>query len=238
MKKYLSFVMSNLCIIPARGGSKRIPRKNIKPFFGKPIIAYSIEAALMSNLFDEVMVSTDDKEIASIAVKYGAKVPFLRSKENSDDFATTFDVIKESLDNYNRQGRFFEHVCCLYPCAPFVTSDSLKNAHLKLNEESQAVIPIVRFSFPVQRAFKIKGTYLKYSYPEFEKSRSQDLEVTYHDAGQYYFFKPQAVLNQKTLMPTNTTFIELDEFHVQDIDTEMDWKLAELKYQLSQNEIS
>jgi len=231
--------MSNLCIIPARGGSKRIPRKNIKSFLGKPIIAYSIEAALMSNLFDEVMVSTDDKEIASIAVKYGAKVPFFRSTENSDDFATTFDVIKETIYKYIDQDRHFEHVCCLYPCAPFVKPDSLKNAFSKLRGDSQAVIPVVRFSFPIQRAFKItSGKYLDYIHPEFEKSRSQDLDITYHDAGQYYFFKPQTVLNQKTLMPKNTTFIEMDEFHVQDIDTEMDWKLAELKYQLSQNEIS
>ena len=121
--------MGNICIIPARGGSKRIPKKNIKEFLGKPIIAYSIKAALDSGLFDEVMVSTDDVEIADIAKKFGAKVPFMRSAKNSDDFATTFDVIEEVIQVYKTQGKRFENICCIYSCAPFITSEILLKAY-------------------------------------------------------------------------------------------------------------
>lgn len=205
---------------------------------GRPIIAYSIEAALKSNLFDEIMVSTDDEEIASKAIEYGAKVPFFRSKKTSDDFATTYDVIEEVLGVYHDQNRSFEYVCCLYPCAPLINSDNLRNAYAKLNNTFQAVIPIVRFSFPVQRAFKTKGEHLNFVNPELEKTRSQDLDTRYHDAGQYYFFEPQTILKQKTLVPKNTTYVELDETQVQDIDNEIDWKMAELKYQLNKHEVS
>ena len=148
--------MGNICIIPARGGSKRIPRKNIKEFLGKPIIAYSIKAAIDSGLFDEVMVSTDNLEIADIAKKYGAKVPFMRSAKNSDDFATTFDVIEEVIQSYRSQNKDFENICCVYSCAPFVTSKILLKAYNQLIEKKfDSVFPIISYSFPIQRALKV-----------------------------------------------------------------------------------
>jgi len=230
--------MANLCIIPARGGSKRIPGKNIKDFFGKPIISYSINAAFEASIFDEIMVSTDNDEIAGIAKEYGAKVPFMRSKTNSNDFASTFEVIREVLDNYLEQGKKFDIVCCIYPCAPLITSDILKASLAKLTNEYEAVIPIIPFSFPIQQAYRLEGKNISYMNPEFEKVRSQDLEKAYHDPGQFYFIKTEASLNEKTLIPKRTTFIELNEMEVQDIDNEMDWKLAELKYQARSNEVS
>src|SRR5690606_8311335 len=173
--------MANLCIIPARGGSKRIPRKNIKDFFGRPIISYSIRTALEASIFDEVMVSTDDDEIAHIAKMYGANVPFMRSNTNSNDFAPTIEVIREVLDKYSEQDKKFDIVCCIYPCTPLITPDILKASLAKLTHDYEAVIPIVRFPFPIQRAFRVEGENISYMSPEFEKTRSQDLETTYHD---------------------------------------------------------
>ena len=222
----------NICIIPARGGSKRIPRKNIKNFLGKPIIAYSIEAALESNLFDEVMVSTDDIEIAEIAENYGAKVPFMRSTENANDFATTFQVIEEVLLAYKKRGLVFTEACCLYPCAPFVTAEKLKEAHLKL-DGFETVFPVVKYGFPIQRALSTnEKDQVQYINPEFELTRSQDLKPSYHDAGQFYWFHIGALLKNKSLMSNKTGAIILSELEVQDIDNEIDWKLAELKYKL------
>lgn len=221
--------MANLCIIPARGGSKRIPRKNIKDFLGKPIIAYSIEAALASGLFTEVMVSTDDDEIASVALDNGAKVPFIRSLENSSDFATTVDVVKEVLETYKSVDAYFHNVCVIYPTAPFVTSQRLKEGFELLNE-SDAVIPVVEFDYPIWRSFKIVDNNISYQWPEFEKSRSQDLSPHYHDAGQWYFIKTDKITN--TLVPTKTKPLILSLMEVQDIDTEIDWLLAEMKYKV------
>lgn len=224
--------MANLAIIPARGGSKRIPRKNIKDFLGKPIIAYSIETAINSGLFDEVMVSTDDEEIAEISRKYGAIVPFMRSRENSNDFATTFDVIEEVLLEYKVQGKLFELTCCIYPCAPFISLDSLKESYLKLNE-FDTVFPVVRYGFPIQRALKKDNKDgLSFFQPIYTVARSQDLEVSYHDAGQFYWFNTEKILASKSLMANNTGCIVLPETKVQDIDNEVDWKLAELKFKL------
>jgi len=225
--------IKNLCIIPARGGSKRIPRKNIKDFLGKPIIAYSIEAALESKLFDEVMVSTDDSEIKEIAIQYGAKVPFMRSKENANDFATTYDVIEEVIQEYKNKNIIFDNLCCIYPCAPFVNLAILNDAYIKLTESKyDTVIPLVAFGFPIQRSFKINNNKIVYFYPEYEKTRSQDLEKAYHDAGQFYWMHIDNMLKSKSIMNKNTGFVELNELQVQDIDNEMDWKLAELKYRL------
>ena len=223
--------MSRVAIITARGGSKRIPRKNIKEFCGKPIIAYSIEAALESGLFDEVMVSTDDKEIADIAVRYGAKVPFMRSSEMAGDFAPTKEVIKEVLNEYKATGRDFDTFVCIYPTAPFVTADKIKNA-LDLFEKNSAdaLLPVVRFSFPPQRCFVIDGDKLKYKWPENELARSQDLEPFYHDAGQFYMMKSAALFAEDTLVPKNTVPFVVDEMEVQDIDTFDDWNIAEIKY--------
>ena len=228
--------MSNLAIIPARGGSKRILRKNIKYFLGKPIIAYSIEAALKSDLFDEVMVSTDDKEIAEIAINYGAKVPFLRSEKNADDHATTVDVLIEVIEKYKAEGRTFENIACLYPSAPFTTSNKLKEAYtILISKKLDAVFPVMPFSFPIQRSLKMNEGKLEYFYPEFENSRSQDLEKAYHDAGQFYFINTSSLLNNKSILSKNTGAILITELEAQDIDNETDWKIAEIKYELVQN---
>lgn len=227
--------MGNLCIIPARGGSKRIPRKNIKPFLGKPIIAYSIEAAINSGLFDEVMVSTDDSEIAEIANKYGAFVPFFRTEKTSTDFATTFDVIEEVVDKYQAIKRNFDFICCLYACAPFVTSDRLSES-LKMLEtqEYDSVFPVIPFGFPIQRALKFEGEKINFFYPEFSLSRSQDLERSYHDAGQFYWLNTDICLKHKKILTNNSGSIIISEMEGQDIDNEVDWNIAELKYELLQ----
>lgn len=226
--------MYKLCIIPARGGSKRIPRKNIKEFLGKPIIAYSIEAALQSNLFDEVMVSTDDNEIAEIAKKYGAKVPFLRSEENANDYATTVDVINEVLQQYKKISKSFKAACCIYPTAPFVSENKLKEAFdlLEINNYD-CVFPVMEFSFPIQRALKKdSNNKMELFQPEHLNSRSQDLEKAYHDSGQFYWFKTKEILEKGKLWTDNTGVIVIKESEGQDIDTLEDWKLAEIKYKL------
>lgn len=222
-----------VAVITARGGSKRIPRKNIKEFCGKPIIAYSIEAAIESSIFDEVMVSTDDEEIAEIAKKCGAKVPFVRSKENANDFATTTDVLLEVIDSYKMTGKEFSFLCCIYPTAPFVTSNKLKSAMELLKEETvQTVMPVVEFSFPPLRGMYIRDEKLKYCHPEYAFTRSQDLERMYHDCGQFYCIKVDDFLREKKLVMSNTKAIIVPEREVQDIDTEEDWTIAEMKYRL------
>lgn len=229
--------MKNLCIIPARGGSKRILRKNIKPFLGKPIIAYSIKAALDSGLFDEVMVSTDDEEYVEIAKHYGASVPFLRSKATSNDHATTVDVLLEVIEEYHQRGFFYDTICCLYSTAPFVTPDRLNEAYKKLNDIVDACFTLVEYSYPIQRSLKITDRGLvEMRYPEFLKSRTQDLESVYHDAGQFYFVKTDTLLNEKTVWCKHTAPLILSELEVQDLDTLTDWQLAELKYRLMHQE--
>lgn len=226
--------MRNIAIIPARGGSKRIPRKNIKNFMGKPIIAYSIEAAINSGLFDEVMVSTDDAEIAEIANKYGAKVPFMRSAETANDYATTAEVIEEVIVMYKIQNKSFDTITCIYPTAPFVTKDILFNAFDKLNKENySSIFSIVAYSYPVQRSLRISDeNRIEMLYPEHLKSRSQDLETIYHDAGQFYVCKTECFISEKSFRGSNAGYILLSELEVQDFDTETDWKLAEMKYNL------
>jgi N-acylneuraminate cytidylyltransferase len=225
--------MGNICVIPARGGSKRIPRKNIKEFLGKPIIAYSIQAALDSGLFDEVMVSTDDLEIADIAKKYGAKVPFMRSAKNSDDFATTFDVIKEVINYYKDQSIEFDNLCCLYSCAPFVNPKVLLRAYNQLTKKKfDTVFPIIPFSFPIQRALRVNQGKVSMILDANLNIRSQDLEKSFHDSGQFYWCNTKQLLISKKLITSNSGGIEISELDAQDIDTDMDWDLAELKYQL------
>ena len=223
-----------IAIITARGGSKRIPKKNIKEFCGKPIIIYSIEAAITSGLFDEVMVSTDDVAIADIARGAGAKVPFLRSGENASDFATTADVIMEVLDEYSKLGKDFDIATCIYPTAPFISADTLGKAISILeNAECESVLPIVAFSFPPQRGLVIKEDRCHPKYPENMEKRSQDLEKMYHDAGQFYVLRVTSFSKKKKLVMDNTYPLILSEMQVQDIDTEEDWKIAELKYRLN-----
>lgn len=225
--------MKTLAIITARGGSKRIPRKNIKEFLGKPILAYSIEAALNSGIFDEVMVSTDDEEIKQVAEKYGAKVPFLRSEKTANDFATTNDVLFEVLDEYKKRGEEYDIAACIYPTAPFISAKRLSEAFGKFeNSGADSLVPVVSFSYPLQRALVIRDDKLIFEHPEYMKSRSQDLEPHYHDAGQFYFFVPDRLRVTGSLLSGNVLPFPLSEMEVQDIDNETDWQLAELKYKL------
>lgn len=229
-------MIKNLCIIPARGGSKRIPRKNIKRFMGKPIIAYSIEAAVKSGLFEKVVVSTDDQEIAKIARTYGADVPFMRSAETAGDFATTVDVLLEVLKEIKPHRINYEHICCLYPTAPFINTAKLAEAYKKLvGEHLDAVFPVIPFSYPIQRSLQVKNGKVKFFFPEFENARSQDLEKAYHDAGQFYFIRTKNLISNKSIISENAGSIIISEMEAQDIDTETDWKLAELKYEILQS---
>ena len=205
-----------IAIITARGGSKRIPKKNIKEFCGKPIIAYSIRAALDSEIFDEVMVSTDSEEIAEIARAYGAKVPFMRSAKTSDDFATTADVLMEVLERYQEMDRTFDVMSCIYPTAPFVTPQKLQSAYDTLKK----------------RSYVLNGNMLEMKWKENYNKRSQDLEKMYHDAGQFYMYQVDAFVRLKGQMTESIVPVIIDEMEVQDIDNESDWKLAELKYQM------
>ena len=221
-----------VAVITARGGSKRIPRKNIKEFCGKPIIEYSIQAALDAGIFDEVMVSTDDPEIADIARRAGASVPFLRSEKTANDYAITADVLAEVLEQYEKVGKQFALICCVYPTAPFVTAEKLKKAgEALLQSDADSLIPVVRYSFPPQRALLIRGGLVSYQYLQHAQTRSQDLEPIYHDCGQFYFCRTEPFLSSRSLVCGKTLPYIIPEEEVQDIDTMADWHLAELKYE-------
>ena len=223
-----------LAIITARGGSKRIPGKNIKNFLGQPIIKYSIDAALGAGCFTEVMVSTDDNGIADIAKSLGAKVPFMRTPDTSNDHAVTAAVIKEVLDTYAKKGISFDYCCCIYPTAPFITSVKLRVAFEKLDSSgAKTVVPVVRFGFPILRSFKIEEGLVKMNWPEYMNSRSQDLAPAFHDCGQFYFLRTDAFLSENKLFTDFTISLEMPESEVQDIDTEEDWRIAEIKYTFS-----
>lgn len=229
--------MRRVAIIPARGGSKRIPKKNIRFFCGKPIIAYSIHAAKESGCFDYIMVSTDNEEVKDIALRYGAEVPFQRSSENANDTATISDVLTEVLLRLHTQGDEPEEVCCLFPTAPFVTAEKIREA-IRILENDLAVdtvMPIVRYSYPPQRGVFIKDKRLVMCYPEHSRARSQDLKPIYHDAGQFLCFRTKAFLEKKDLMQTRIAPFIVSELEVQDIDDETDWILAEQKYTLIAN---
>ncbi len=222
--------MRNLCIIPARGGSKRIPRKNIKEFMGKPIIAYAIELAIKSELFEEIMVSTDDEEIANIAISYGANVPFMRKENTANDFAITLDVLKEVVENYKNLDKHFDSICCIYPTAVLSNVKDLI-AGFNLLEKNTIVFPVTNFSFPPMRSLLVDNNGMaEYQFPKYTNERSQDLESWYHDAGQWYwhhsgFFENKELNFQKKV-------IKLSNIQVQDIDNEEDWEIAELKYKI------
>lgn len=222
--------MRNLAIIPARGGSKRIPRKNIKPFLGKPMIAYSIEAARATGLFDEVMVSTDDDEIAEIARQYGAMVPFKRTPDTANDYATLSDVMKEVLTKYKDRGREFDNACLILATCPMLQSHDIISGYNRLtSSDFTMVYPVVLFSYPIWRCLDLAddGSMTRH-WPEFENSRSQDLPKEYHDTGTFYWYKTSEWLAGNIKIGG----IEVDETAIQDIDTETDWKLAEMKYKL------
>ena len=233
--------MADVAIITARGGSKRIPGKNIKDFCGKPIMAYAIAAAVDSGLFDEVMVSTDSPEIAEIAKAHGASVPFMRSPSASDDYATTADVLHEVLSAYAEREKSFDFMCCLYPTAPYVTAEQLRVAHTAFMESGADMLePVVAFSYPPQRSFSIEAGLLAYNYPEHVRTRSQDLPTWYHDAGQFYFYRVEAFRrsvegsSEQGGYDLRCVPFVMNEMEVQDIDTLMDWQLAEAKYRLLQ----
>lgn len=227
-----------VAIITARGGSKRIPRKNIKQFCGRPIIEYSIEAALESRIFDEVMVSTDDEEIMEIARKEGASVPFLRSKTMANDYATTTDVLKEVILEYEKRKIGFDMGCCIYPTAPFVTGDKLRDAMGLLKEtDADSVMPVVQYSFPPQRGVEVKDGYVRIKYPEQYMMRSQDLDPVYHDAGQFYCFHIKRFLETEKLVGEKCISVIVPDTEVQDIDNEEDWVIAEMKYKLMRSKM-
>lgn len=225
--------MKKVAIIPARGGSKRIPRKNIKDFCGKPIIAYSIEAALASGVFDEVMVSTDDEEIAEIARGYGASVPFLRSERTSGDFVNMPEVVLEVLEEYEKRGVHYEVGAMLFPTAPFVTAAKVKDAGAQfLASDADTLVAVTQFSYPPQRALIMREGRLVMEFPQYLDSRSQDLEPHYHDVGQFLFFHTETLKQYKRLLVGNLMPYVVSEMEVQDIDNQTDWEIAEMKYRL------
>lgn len=225
-------IINAVAIITARGG-KRIPGKNIKEFMGKPMLVYGIEAALQSGMFREVMVSTDDEEIARIARDAGASVPFMRSPETSDDFATTDDVLMEVLRMYEERGEVFDYMACVYPTAPFVTAGKLREAmKLLMEQDASGVMPVVRYSFPPRRGMAIREGKLVYCYPENAMKRSQDLEPVYHDSGQFYCYHVKRYLACKGDLPEGYVPIVVPETQVQDIDNPSDLALAEMKFRM------
>lgn len=223
--------MTSICIITARGGSKRVPRKNIKEFCGKSIIAYSIEAALASGVFDTVMVSTDDDEIAEVSRGCGAEVPFMRSEAASSGYATTADVLCEVLDEYQRRGASFDTICCLYPTAPFVRASELREAASILDGGASSVIPVTSFDFPPLRGFKVgEDGSVGYAFPEYAQARSQDLPEMVHDCGRFYFANTEAFKRSGSFITERTRALRIPSKYVQDIDTLEDWEIAEQKY--------
>lgn len=222
-----------LCVIPARGGSKRIEKKNVRLFCGKPILVYSIEAALQSGCFDEVMVSTDDLEIAELARQSRASVPFMRSPRTSGDFAGLSEVLLEVLSAYSRRGRSFGMTACVLATAPFVTPDDLRSAvETVVAGSADGILSVCCYGYPIQRALVERNGRLLMRWPKHYRSRSQDLEPCYHDAGQFYVVRTSPLLRQRRLFLRNMVKYELSESRVQDIDTEDDWRLAEYKYRL------
>lgn len=222
-----------LAIIPARGGSKRIARKNIRPFAGRPILGWSVKAAQDSGLFDEVMVSTDDAEIADIARQEGASVPFLRSNKTADDHATIADALAEVVERYAERGRTFSHIACLFATAPMMRAEDLARGLATLEAGGfDVVIPVARFTYPIQRSLARSDTGgVQLNYPEHATTRSQDLPEAYHDAGQWIWLRPEYLATSQPLLGPNTGSVVLEDARVADIDTEEDWRRAEWKYE-------
>jgi N-acylneuraminate cytidylyltransferase len=221
-----------IAVIPARGGSKRIPRKNIRPFLGKPIIAYSIEAAISCGLFDKVIVSTDDDEIANIAKSFGAETPFMRPKELADDFTGTNEIVKHAIQWFGQHGQSVGYACCIYATAPFIQVCFLKEGYEKLIALGKSfAFSVTTFPFPVQRAIRIRADGgIEPLDAQAIKKRSQDLEETFHDAGQFYWGTANAFLKGEELFSPNAAPIVVPRHLVQDIDSMEDWTMAELMY--------
>jgi N-acylneuraminate cytidylyltransferase len=223
----------NVAIIPARGGSKRIPHKNIKVFCGKPMIAWSIEAALQSGCFDQIVVSTDDAEIAEVAQRFGAEVPFMRPAQLSDDHTGTILVIRHAIEWFIEQGQQPEQVCCIYATAPFIKpADIRRGLGILTDSCSDYAFSVTSYPFPIQRAIRItpQGRVDMFDSTQFN-ARSQDLEEAYHDAGQFYWGRASAWLTGKMIFSTDAAAVLLPRHQVQDIDTMEDWQRAELMFQ-------
>lgn len=226
--------MSRLAIIPARGGSKRIPGKNIKSFHGKPMLAYSIEAARASGLFDRVVVSTDDPAIAALALELGAEVPFMRPAALADDYASTLAVMQHAVAMLCGAGSAVDYVCCLYATAPFVQPTYLQQglALLAAQPAKSYAFSVTRFAFPIQRAIRLNADgCIDACYPQYREVRSQDIEESFHDAGQFYWGRTEAWRRGDVLFSPLALPVELPGYLVQDIDTPQDWRRAELMYQ-------
>lgn len=222
----------NVAIIPARGGSKRIPRKNIRDFCGKPMIAWSIEAALQSSCFNRILISTDDAEIADVARQFGAETPFIRPSELSDDYTGTIPVIRHAIEWLGKQGQLPKHACCIYATAPFITPPDIRRGLEILNEnDSEYAFSVTSYPFPIQRAIRItpQGRVEMFDPKQFA-TRSQDLEEAYHDAGQFYWGQTSAWLAEKMIFSTESSPVLLPRHQVQDIDTLEDWQRAELMF--------
>jgi N-acylneuraminate cytidylyltransferase len=226
-----------LAVIPARGGSKRIPRKNVKLFYGKPIIGWSIEAAINSECFDRIIVSTDDKEIADIAKNFGAETPFVRPANLSDDYSGTISVIAHAIEWQSKNGQEASEVCCIYPTAPFIKSaDIILGLNTLLNNDASYAFSVTTFDSAIQRAIKINSNNrLEMLSPECFNTRSQDLEEMWHDAGQFYWGKAKAWISGTPIFSKNSIAIKLPRYRVQDIDTAEDWIFAELLFRTIQN---
>lgn len=222
-----------LAIITARGGSKRIPKKNIKDFFGRPMISYAINTALKSGLFDRVMVSTDCDEIAEVAKKYGAEVPFIRSRENSDDHASTADVLVEVLDDYKKIGYSPKYTCCIYPATPFITIENYIDAKNKImDKDLDSIITVTKYPAPIEWALRKKGCNIIANNQDMLNIRSQDIEEKFYDAGQFYFLNTERFLLSRSIFTSNSGWIQLDSSCCQDVDDMEDWNNMELKWKI------
>lgn len=229
-----------LCVLPARGGSKRIPRKNIKDFNGKPVISYSIKAALESGLFDMVMVSTDDDEIAEIAEQYGAVIPFKRPASISEDFSTTADVLLHAIDWYEKKGQPVSEITCIYPVNPFVTKELLVDGHSAWKAcDAKYCFAVSEFNSAPQRAFIVnKQDRVESMYPQYRSTRTQDLEIGYFDAGMFYFCDVEAYKQNIPMhSPASIPYI-LPRHLAHDIDTNEDWDYAEKLFKIVMQETS
>ncbi len=226
-------MINSCCIIPARGGSKRIPKKNIKHFLGKPIIAYSIEAALHSGLFSDVIVSTDDLEIAEIAQEYGAMVPFMRKPETADDFATLADVVTEVLEN-EKYRNVDSHFAVVLATAPFLTAQNLTDAYSQLSESSaDSIVSVVEYNYPIYKSLRVDNDgFIGLNFPEYFRVRSQDMPIVYHDAAQFYFNSREVFMKNKRLISGNCLPFLINKHQYEDIDTLEDWLNAEMKYEI------
>ena len=231
--------LNNIAIIPARGGSKRIPKKNIKDFLGKPIIAYSIEIAISCKLFNKVIISTDDQQIKKVAIKYGAEAPFIRPKEIADDFTGTHEVIGHAVKWLEDNGEKIDYACCIYPTAPLIQkNDLVKGFEIIKTGKWNSVMAATNFSYPIFRSFEnLKDGGLKMVFPEHYNSRSQDLPEVYHDAGLFYWAKPEIWKKKPERYNKKNSIIKIPNYRIQDIDTLDDWKKAEITFKIINREI-